>query len=57
MQLISKTFEENEKSRVESEKLAMRRAKLDEIKWLYENDIILREDFLAKIRALQTQLC
>jgi hypothetical protein len=52
MQLIAKTFEEREKSRVESEKFSMRRAKLDEIKWLYENDLISREDFHTKVRAV-----
>jgi hypothetical protein len=30
----------------------MRRANLDEIKWMYENDLISREDFHAKFRAL-----
>jgi hypothetical protein len=52
MQLIAKTFEEREKSRVESEKFSMRRAKLDDIKWLYENDLISREDFHTKVRAV-----
>jgi hypothetical protein len=52
MQLIAKTFEEREKARVELEKLSMRRANLDETKWLYENDLISREDFHAKVRAL-----
>jgi hypothetical protein len=49
MQLIAKTFEEREKSRIESEKLSMRRSKLDKIKWLYERDLISREDFHAKV--------
>jgi hypothetical protein len=52
MQLIAKTFKEREKARAESEKLSIRKAKLDEIKWLYENDLISREDFHAKVRAL-----
>jgi hypothetical protein len=52
MRSIAKTFEEREKARVASEKLSVRRAKIDETKWLFENDHISREDFHAKVRAL-----
>jgi hypothetical protein len=52
LQLIAKTYEEREKAKVKSEKLSMRRANLDEIKWLYENDLFSLEDFHVKVRAL-----
>jgi hypothetical protein len=52
MQLIAMTFKKRKKARVQSEKLSMHRAKLYEIKWLHENDLISREDFHAKFRAL-----
>jgi hypothetical protein len=62
MPSIAKTFEAreqsgalHEQSRMVSEILSIRRARLDEIKWLYENEVITREDFLSRIKAFTDQ--
>jgi hypothetical protein len=50
MQSIARSFEVREQSRMESEKLSIRRARLDEIKWLHENDVINGKNFSPKSR-------
>jgi hypothetical protein len=50
MQYIERNFEVREQS--ESEKLPIRRARMDKINWLHANDVITREYFLSKLKAL-----
>jgi hypothetical protein len=52
MQSIARRFEGREQSRMESDKLTIRKARLDAIKWLHENEVITREEFLSKVKAL-----
>jgi hypothetical protein len=56
MQSIAKTFETSEKSRSISEKLQIRRARIEELKWLKDNQVITREMFLAKVSAMTDEL-
>jgi hypothetical protein len=56
LQSIAKTLEAREQSRSISEKIALRRAKLEEIKWLYDNQVISREVFNAKVSPLSNEI-
>jgi hypothetical protein len=56
LQSIAKPFETRERSRSQSEKLKIRRARLEGLKWLYDNLAIPRAVFLGKVSDLTDQV-